>query len=84
MDIQVVNLLEKAGRIQELHSYTLVAQLNEYPIKIVKGKREFVWHRHEDVDELFMVVEGKMKIELRPGPCLKRRRTGDDPPGHRA
>lgn len=65
MDIRVVNLLEKAGRIQELHSYSLVARLNEYHIKMVNAKREFVWHRHEDTDELFMVVEGKRKIELR-------------------
>jgi len=65
MEIRVVNLKEKAGLIHELHSYKAVAQLNNYLIKLVKAKREFIWHRHDDTDELFMVVEGSMQIALR-------------------
>ncbi|MDD1720352.1 MAG: cupin domain-containing protein [Methanoregulaceae archaeon] len=60
-----MNLKEKAELIQELHSYRIVAQLNDYQFKLVKAKREFVWHRHDETDELFMVVEGKMQIALR-------------------
>ena len=65
MDIRVVNLKEKAGLIHDLHSYKLIAELNNYQIKLVKAKREFIWHRHDDTDELFMVIEGKMQIALR-------------------
>jgi mannose-6-phosphate isomerase-like protein (cupin superfamily) len=65
MEIRVVNLKEKANLIHELHSYKAVAQLNNYQLKLVKAKREFVWHHHDDTDELFMVIEGSMQIALR-------------------
>jgi mannose-6-phosphate isomerase-like protein (cupin superfamily) len=65
MDIRVVNLKEKAGQIHELHAYKLIARLNDYHFKLVKARREFVWHHHDKTDEMFMVIEGKMKIALR-------------------
>lgn len=65
MDIPVVNLKQKSNLIHELHSYKLIGELNNYQIKFVKAKREFIWHHHDDTDELFMVVEGKMQIALR-------------------
>ncbi len=65
MDISVVNLREKAGRIKELHSYKIVAQMNDYAFKLVRAKREFIWHSHPETDEVFMVVEGSLQIDLR-------------------
>ncbi|MGA9097873.1 MAG: cupin domain-containing protein [Methanotrichaceae archaeon] len=65
MKIRVVNLEEKASQIKELHKYKLIAELNDYQFKLVKAKREFVWHSHEETDELFFVVEGKMQLALR-------------------
>ena len=65
MDIRVVNLKGKASQIRELHKYKLIADLNEYQVKLVKAKREFVWHNHPETDELFFVVEGKMQVALR-------------------
>ncbi|MDD1689749.1 MAG: hypothetical protein LUQ66_03725 [Methanoregula sp.] len=56
MDIRVVSLKEKSGKIHELHLYKLIAGLNNYQIKWVKAKREFIWHHHDDADELFMAV----------------------------
>jgi mannose-6-phosphate isomerase-like protein (cupin superfamily) len=61
----VVNLKEKARLIRELHRYRLMAELNDYKLKLVKAKREFVWHSHPETDELFFVVEGQMRLELR-------------------
>jgi mannose-6-phosphate isomerase-like protein (cupin superfamily) len=65
MDITVVNLKEKSRKIRELHSYKLVAQMNDYHFKLVRAKREFVWHRHPETDEVFMVVQGHLRIDLR-------------------
>ncbi|HUI92472.1 MAG TPA: cupin domain-containing protein [Chitinivibrionales bacterium] len=65
MDIRVVNLEEKARKITELHKYKLVAELNDYQFKMVKAKRDFVWHSHLETDELFFVVDGRMKLALR-------------------
>jgi mannose-6-phosphate isomerase-like protein (cupin superfamily) len=65
MEVRVVNLEEKAGLITELHKYKLIAELNDYQFKLVKAKREFIWHSHEDTDEMFFVVEGAMQLALR-------------------
>ena len=56
MKIRVVNLEEKAGFINELHKYKLVAELNDYQFKLIKARREFIWHSHEKTDEMFFVV----------------------------
>ncbi|MDP6325592.1 MAG: cupin domain-containing protein [Candidatus Thalassarchaeaceae archaeon] len=42
----------------------IVAEMNDYHIKLVKIKGDFVWHNHDDTDETFIVIEGKMKIEF--------------------
>lgn len=65
MVIRVVNLEEKASLVKELHKYKLIAELNDIQFKLVKAKREFVWHSHEETDEMFFVVEGEMKLAFR-------------------
>ena len=42
-----------------------MARLNDYEVKLVRVKGEFVWHTHEDTDELFLVIEGRLTIQLR-------------------
>lgn len=65
MELRVVNLKEKADLIEDLHQYKLIAELNDYHVKLVKAKREFIWHNHPETDELFFVVKGKMKLAFR-------------------
>ena len=65
MDIKVVNFKEKFQVINELHTYKIVAQMNDYYFKLVKAKREFIWHQHPETDEAFVIIKGNMKIELR-------------------
>jgi mannose-6-phosphate isomerase-like protein (cupin superfamily) len=65
MSISVINLKEKGLKISELHSYKVIAQMNDYYFKLVKVNREFVWHRHQDTDEVFILVYGHLRIELR-------------------
>ena len=48
----------------------VVARLNDYEIKVVKLKGEFVWHTHEETDELFLVVQGELTIQLRDGDVM--------------
>ncbi|MEO8215642.1 MAG: cupin domain-containing protein [Acidobacteriota bacterium] len=60
-----VNIDEKLSRIKEhFHPY-LIAELNGQEIKAVKALGEFVWHHHEDADELFLIVRGRLRIEFR-------------------
>ena len=63
----VVDLAEKFDLFSEHWSPKLVATLNDYDVKVVRIKGDFVWHTHEDTDELFLVIEGRLTIQLRDG-----------------
>lgn len=65
--MQVVNLSEKLGRFSEHWSPKIVGELNDSYVKLVKVKGEFVWHHHEQEDELFLVVKGTLRMHLRDG-----------------
>lgn len=60
-----VNLADKLSQFSELWSQKKVAVLNDYEVKLAKLKGEFVWHTHEDTDELFLVISGRLTIQLR-------------------
>jgi mannose-6-phosphate isomerase-like protein (cupin superfamily) len=60
-----VNLAEKLSQFSELWAQKTVAALNDYEVKLAKLKGEFVWHTHEDTDELFLVISGRLIIQLR-------------------
>ncbi|MFJ4838162.1 cupin domain-containing protein [Streptomyces sp. NPDC088746] len=62
-----VVLADKLAQISELWSQKIVADVNDYEVKLAKVKGEFVWHTHEDTDELFLVVTGRLTIQLRDG-----------------
>lgn len=62
-----VNLVDKLSQFSELWSQKKVAVLNDYEVKLAKLKGEFVWHTHEDTDELFLVISGRLTIQLRDG-----------------
>lgn len=66
MEPRVVNLEQKADLIKDFFKYKLIAELNDYQLKLVRGtKREFVWHSHPETDELFFVVQGRMQVAFR-------------------
>lgn len=60
-----VNLREKLTRIGELWSPRVVGELNGQYVKLAKLRGEFLWHRHENEDELFLVIEGSLTIHLK-------------------
>lgn len=62
-----VDLTERLSRFAEPWSPKVVATLNDYEIKVVKVQGEFVWHTHDDTDELFLVLQGHLTIQLRDG-----------------
>ena len=63
--IQKVNLHEKFGLFHDHWSPKIAGELNDCYVKLVKLQGEFVWHHHENEDELFLVVQGMMTIQLR-------------------
>ncbi|MCP4024486.1 MAG: cupin domain-containing protein [Desulfobacteraceae bacterium] len=62
-----INFGEKLKTFSERWSPKIIAQLNDYQFKLVKIKGEFTWHSHEDTDEVFICLQGKMAIEFRQG-----------------
>jgi len=63
--MQIVNLNEKLSKIKEYWSPKIVGEVNESYVKVVKFKGAFVWHHHDDEDEMFLVVKGRMKMRFR-------------------
>lgn len=62
-----MNLAAKLASFDELWAQRTVADLNDYEVKLAKLHGEFVWHRHDDTDELFLVVSGRLTLQLRDG-----------------
>jgi len=62
-----VNFKEKFAQFSQHWSPKIVGQMNDYHLKVVKVKGEFVWHQHTDTDEVFIVIDGRMTIHLRDG-----------------
>lgn len=65
MSSKAINLKEKFSLFNEMWSPRVIAELNDYQFKLAKFKGEFVWHNHQDTDEMFLVVQGSMSIEMR-------------------
>ncbi len=63
--MEKVNLAEKLAQFDDHWSPKVAGQLDDYEIKLVKLQGDFVWHKHDDADEMFMVVDGSMDIAFR-------------------
>ena len=62
-----IDIADKLAQFSEHWSPKVIARLNDYEIKLAKLKGEFVWHTHDDTDELFLVIDGRLTIQLRDG-----------------
>ena len=63
--------IDLAGKIALIDGHwqpRVVAEMNDYQFKVVKVKGEFVWHKHGDTDETFIVLDGELRIDFRDGP----------------
>ena len=60
-----VNVDAMLARFAEQWSPKKIAQINDYDVRIVKLQGDFTWHKHDDTDELFLVLSGEMTIQMR-------------------
>lgn len=63
--IEKINIKNKLALFNEYWSPKIVGAINDHHVKLVKLKGDFVWHKHENEDEMFLVLEGQLKIEFR-------------------
>lgn len=66
-DLKVINLKKKFEKIHKHWDPKIIARMNDYHFKIAKLQGDFVWHKHEETDEVFYIVKGKLSIEFRDG-----------------
>lgn len=62
--MNIINLSQKFDLFHEHWRPRIVGELNDSYVKLAKLKGEFIWHRHENEDEFFLVVKGKLQIKL--------------------
>ena len=59
-----INFKEKFQKFSDQWSPKVIAEMNDYQFKLVKIQNDFIWHKHEDTDEVFIVLNGKIFIEF--------------------
>lgn len=62
-----INVEEKLDQFSDHWSPKIIAEMNDYHFKLVKIQGEFVWHKHDETDEVFIVLDGEMGITFRNG-----------------
>lgn len=67
MKLEAINLNEKFSKFSEHWKPKIIARMNDYHFKLVKLQGEFVWHNHDDTDEVFIVLEGELTIAFKQG-----------------
>ena len=67
MNYSAINLRDKLAKFADQWAPKVVAEMNDYQFKLAKIQGEFVWHSHDETDEVFIVIDGEMSIELRDG-----------------
>lgn len=65
--LRKVNLARKFGEFREHWSPKIAGEINDSYVKLVKFQGDFVWHKHENEDEMFLVVRGRFTMRLRDG-----------------
>jgi len=60
-----INLADKLATFSDHWSPRTVAQLNSYDVMVVKVKGEFVWHKHDETDDFFLILKGELDIQMR-------------------
>jgi mannose-6-phosphate isomerase-like protein (cupin superfamily) len=70
--LRSINLAEKLAGFTERWQPRTVAEFNGHDIMVVKAQGEFVWHKHDETDDLFLVLRGELTIELRDGSVTLR------------
>ena len=59
-----INLQNKFNKFKDQWSPKVIEEMNDYQFKLVKIESDFTWHKHDDTDETFFVIEGKIGIEF--------------------
>lgn len=65
--MKTINFEEKFKLFSEQWTHKIIAELNDYQFKLVRISGDFVWHKHDETDEAFIVLDGEMRVDYRTG-----------------
>ncbi len=63
--MNMINLQEKLDQIKEYFQHHVIADVNDHQVLLTKSKGEFIWHKHEEEDEFFLILKGRFLIKFR-------------------
>lgn len=72
-EINSINILEKFSLFEKLWTPHIIGELNGQYVKLCKLKNDFVWHSHQDEDEMFVVVSGTLMMDFKDGKTISTR-----------
>ncbi|WP_013588162.1 cupin domain-containing protein [Paraburkholderia phenoliruptrix] len=64
---RAINFAEKLALFRDQWQPRVVAEMNDYQFKVVRIEGDFMWHQHADTDETFIVLDGRLRIDMRDG-----------------
>lgn len=70
MEYKSINLKKKLSGFSDHWAPKVIARMNDYHLKLVKFQGEFIWHSHDNTDEVFIVLDGEMSIAFRDGTII--------------
>lgn len=65
MCVEAVLIKDKLSQVDQTWTSKLIAKFNNHEVKVLKLRGVFVWHSHESTDELFWVISGILKIDIK-------------------
>ena len=70
--MHTVNLADKFSKFQDYFNPRVLGEINDFVVKAVKLKGEFIWHHHDHEDEMFLVVKGTLRMKFRTHEAVVR------------
>ncbi len=70
MQTEAINFKKMFEKFSEQWSPKIIAQLNNYHFKLARIEGDFTWHDHKDTDEVFIVLEGQLRLDFRDGSVI--------------
>ena len=75
MHYEAISLADKFAKFSDVFRPRVIAEMNDYQFKLARVKGDFIWHSHDETDEVFLIIDGSMRIDFRDGAV--RLKTGD-------
>ena len=62
-----ISIAQKFTKFSDVFQPRVIARMNDYEFKLARAHGDFIWHKHDDTDEVFLILEGELRIDFRDG-----------------